>query len=257
MRRTEWAGASIFNFQTALQRERKLKMEPGTRVRSFVDQSLPSANRLYSKDPKAYETTLVRPSLAGSLYRVRGRSDDVNRGIHAKIDIGRASAHRHARKVPVHRRSQPPVIIHAAGRRRSTGPRDGRDEYGRHGQSERRARARALKSGIASLKGRYPDRFVVFANVDFSGIDDPNWGKRAAAQLEEDVRNGAQGLEDLQEPRNDGQGRERQARSSGRSASGSGLGSLRDARASRFLFTPESRGPSFSPRTGSTNAGSN
>ncbi len=33
-----------------------------------------------------------------------------------------------------------------------------------------------LKSGIASLKGRYPDRFVVFANVDFSGIGDPNWG---------------------------------------------------------------------------------
>jgi len=51
-----------------------------------------------------------------------------------------------------------------------------------------------LKSGIASLKGRYPDRFVVFANLDVSGIGDPNWGKQAAAQLEEDVRNGAQGL---------------------------------------------------------------
>ncbi|RPJ61692.1 MAG: amidohydrolase [Acidobacteria bacterium] len=51
-----------------------------------------------------------------------------------------------------------------------------------------------LKQGIANLKGRYRDRFVVFANLDFSGIDDPNYGKRAAAQLEEDVKSGAQGL---------------------------------------------------------------
>jgi len=51
-----------------------------------------------------------------------------------------------------------------------------------------------LKSGVANMKGRYKDRFVVFANLDFSGIDDPGYGKHAAAQLEEDVRNGAQGL---------------------------------------------------------------
>ncbi|RPJ87532.1 MAG: amidohydrolase [Acidobacteria bacterium] len=51
-----------------------------------------------------------------------------------------------------------------------------------------------LKQGIANLKGRHRDRFVVFANLDFSGIDDPGYGKRAAAQLEEDARNGAQGL---------------------------------------------------------------
>jgi len=51
-----------------------------------------------------------------------------------------------------------------------------------------------LKQGIANLKGRHRDRFVVFANLDFSGIDDPGYGKRATAQLEEDVRNGAQGL---------------------------------------------------------------
>lgn len=51
-----------------------------------------------------------------------------------------------------------------------------------------------LKTGVAALKGRYPDRFVVFASMDFSNIDDPGFGKRAAAQLEQDVRNGAQGL---------------------------------------------------------------
>ncbi|RPI27220.1 MAG: amidohydrolase [Acidobacteria bacterium] len=52
----------------------------------------------------------------------------------------------------------------------------------------------SLKHNVAELKGRYKDRFVVFANLDFSGIDDPKYGDRAAAQLEEDVRNGAQGL---------------------------------------------------------------
>jgi predicted TIM-barrel fold metal-dependent hydrolase len=35
---------------------------------------------------------------------------------------------------------------------------------------------------------------VIFANIDFDGIDEPDWGVRTAAQLEEDVRNGAQGL---------------------------------------------------------------
>jgi predicted TIM-barrel fold metal-dependent hydrolase len=51
-----------------------------------------------------------------------------------------------------------------------------------------------LKQMVQSLKGRYPERFVVFANVRFEGIDEPGWGERAARQLEEDVRNGAQGL---------------------------------------------------------------
>jgi predicted TIM-barrel fold metal-dependent hydrolase len=51
-----------------------------------------------------------------------------------------------------------------------------------------------LVRGIRNLKGRYPKRFAVFANLDFSGIDDPGWSARAAAQLERDVKNGAQGL---------------------------------------------------------------
>jgi uncharacterized protein len=34
----------------------------------------------------------------------------------------------------------------------------------------------------------------VFANIDFTNIDDPGYSKRAAAQLERDVQNGAQGL---------------------------------------------------------------
>ena len=51
-----------------------------------------------------------------------------------------------------------------------------------------------LKANIAATKGRYPGRFVVYANVDFAGIGQPGWGKKAAAQLEADVEAGAQGL---------------------------------------------------------------
>jgi len=51
-----------------------------------------------------------------------------------------------------------------------------------------------LKTTVAALKGRYPERFAVFANIDFNNIDDPGYGQRAAAQLEQDVRAGAQGL---------------------------------------------------------------
>ena len=51
-----------------------------------------------------------------------------------------------------------------------------------------------LVQSIEALKGRYPDRFVVFANLSFREIDDPAWGENAAAQLEQDVQAGAQGL---------------------------------------------------------------
>ena len=51
-----------------------------------------------------------------------------------------------------------------------------------------------LKANIAALKGRYPGRFVVFANIDFTGIDEPGYGARAAEQLKRDVDGGAQGL---------------------------------------------------------------
>jgi len=51
-----------------------------------------------------------------------------------------------------------------------------------------------LKANIAATKGRYPGRFVAYANVDFSGIGQPGWGEKAAAQLEADVLAGAQGL---------------------------------------------------------------
>lgn len=51
-----------------------------------------------------------------------------------------------------------------------------------------------LRGNIKAYKERYPQRFVVFANVDFSDINEPDFGKRASARLEEDIKNGAQGL---------------------------------------------------------------
>ena len=48
--------------------------------------------------------------------------------------------------------------------------------------------------GYRALKGRYPKRFVVFANLDFRGIDEPGWTAKAVSQLEADVKHGAQGL---------------------------------------------------------------
>ena len=51
-----------------------------------------------------------------------------------------------------------------------------------------------LNQMIAAMKGRYPDRFVVFANLSFDDLNEPGYGQRAAARLQQDVRNGAQGL---------------------------------------------------------------
>jgi len=53
----------------------------------------------------------------------------------------------------------------------------------------------ALAAGVKGWSGRHPGRFVTFANLNFTGIDEPGWGTRAAAQLERDVREGgAKGL---------------------------------------------------------------
>lgn len=51
-----------------------------------------------------------------------------------------------------------------------------------------------LKQAVANISQNYPNRFVVFANVDFEGASDAEWTKKAVAQLEADVKNGAKGL---------------------------------------------------------------
>ncbi|MEO9802919.1 MAG: amidohydrolase family protein [Reichenbachiella sp.] len=47
---------------------------------------------------------------------------------------------------------------------------------------------------MKNVKENAPDRFIVFTNISLDNIDDPNWSKKTVAQLENDVRAGANGL---------------------------------------------------------------
>lgn len=51
-----------------------------------------------------------------------------------------------------------------------------------------------LEKSFENINRQYPTRFVLFTNVDFNAIDDPQWTERTVRQLEEDVRRGAMGL---------------------------------------------------------------
>lgn len=51
-----------------------------------------------------------------------------------------------------------------------------------------------LMGQIENVKKHYPNRFGVFANVNFDGVGKQGWGDAAAKQLEADVKNGAVGL---------------------------------------------------------------
>src|SRR5437868_14892086 len=46
-----------------------------------------------------------------------------------------------------------------------------------------------LRKTVATMKGRHPDRFVVFANMNFEDINTSGFGQRLAARLEQDVKN--------------------------------------------------------------------
>ena len=51
-----------------------------------------------------------------------------------------------------------------------------------------------IRKSVKNIKDHYPKRFIVFANVEFNKVGEAGWGERAAKQLEEDVKNGANGL---------------------------------------------------------------
>jgi len=51
-----------------------------------------------------------------------------------------------------------------------------------------------LNAMIARMNGEAPGRFIVFTNVSFKNMGAPGWEAEAVSQLEEDVRNGANGL---------------------------------------------------------------
>lgn len=52
----------------------------------------------------------------------------------------------------------------------------------------------ALDRQLKALKEPYPDRFYIYARIDFSRIDEPDFGEQAAEQLERGYEKGAQGL---------------------------------------------------------------
>ena len=52
----------------------------------------------------------------------------------------------------------------------------------------------ALKKMIGNINDHYPKRFIVFTNINFSGIGEDDWTNKAVKQLEEDVKSGANGL---------------------------------------------------------------
>src|SRR5690606_34683819 len=57
-----------------------------------------------------------------------------------------------------------------------------------------RGSAEHLEGAIRNVKTTQPKRFIVFTNMDFAAIDDPEWQGRMLKQLEDDVKKGANGL---------------------------------------------------------------
>ncbi len=51
-----------------------------------------------------------------------------------------------------------------------------------------------LRRMTENIKDHYPKRFIVFANVSFDNVGSSGWTEKAVKQLEEDVKNGANGL---------------------------------------------------------------
>jgi uncharacterized protein len=52
----------------------------------------------------------------------------------------------------------------------------------------------SLERSIQNVNKTNPKRFIIFTNMDFSAIDDPEWQGRMLKQLEDDVKKGANGL---------------------------------------------------------------
>jgi len=56
-----------------------------------------------------------------------------------------------------------------------------------------------LQGVLDKMVKPYPDRFVVFAQMDWSKIDDPNFSAEMVAQLDDAVKRGARGLKVLKD----------------------------------------------------------
>tara|TARA_R110000737_G_scaffold328978_1_gene343884 strand:+ start:1022 stop:2089 length:1068 start_codon:yes stop_codon:yes gene_type:complete len=51
-----------------------------------------------------------------------------------------------------------------------------------------------MKAMIQQFNGQAPGRFIVFTNLSFNGFGNKEWKEKAVAELESDVKNGANGL---------------------------------------------------------------
>jgi uncharacterized protein len=51
-----------------------------------------------------------------------------------------------------------------------------------------------LEKSIENIVKHFPNRFILFTNIDFTDIDDQQWTARTVQQLEKDVKQGAKGL---------------------------------------------------------------
>ncbi len=51
-----------------------------------------------------------------------------------------------------------------------------------------------LIKSVQNIKTNFPNRFVVFANINFNGLGKKDWIENTVAQLEKDIHNGARGL---------------------------------------------------------------
>ena len=56
-----------------------------------------------------------------------------------------------------------------------------------------------LQQVVDEMVKPYPGRFIVFEQIDFSKIDDPNFGQEMVAQLDDSVARGARGLKQLKD----------------------------------------------------------
>jgi predicted TIM-barrel fold metal-dependent hydrolase len=56
-----------------------------------------------------------------------------------------------------------------------------------------------LQTVIDKMVKPYPDRFMVFTQIDYSKIDDPNFASESVAQLDDAVRRGARGVKVLKD----------------------------------------------------------
>ncbi len=52
----------------------------------------------------------------------------------------------------------------------------------------------SLQKSVKNIADHYPNRFVVFANINFNDVGSEGWTQNAVNQLEEDCKNGAKGL---------------------------------------------------------------